>query len=102
MARATKIKLHTLGCPTGYQYHSGDVHDWGDVANRLRINRHQCAQRCSGEGRCKSFEHSNSEGMCNLNSQSSPTKGPNGDYVFCSKQGKSTHIQYVSNHYNGS
>ena len=57
-----------VGCPSGYAEKEGDLPGWGtDIGSALDLTRQECAQKCNGEKRCMSFEHSNTQMKCNLN-----------------------------------
>ena len=76
-------------CPSGYEKRDGDIPGWGtDIGSRLSLTREGCANRCNAQARCLSFEHSNTEKLCNLNKIAEPTKSVNHrDYAFCTKTG---------------
>ena len=64
----------------------GDIWGWGtSLGSALTLNRNECAQKCSQQPKCLSFEHSNTEEKCNLNTAAKPSQGKNKDYAFCSK-----------------
>ena len=66
----------------------GDLPGWGtDIGRALDLTRQQCAEKCNGENRCMSFEHSDTEMKCNLNKIAEPSQGPYHDFVFCTKIG---------------
>ena len=67
----------------------GDIPGMGTSLGRdLNANRNECAQKCSQKPKCLSFEHSNTELRCNLNTVAEPSEGQYKDYLFCSKTGK--------------
>ena len=79
-------------CPEGYVSKSGDIPGWGsDLGGRLGLSRQQCADECSKNRDCLSFEHSNTRKSCNLNRIAEPTQGPFEDFIFCVKQ-KGKHL----------
>ena len=77
-------------CPTGYTKKDGYIFGWETLLGKTLhpINRDECAQKCSEKPQCKSFEHSNEELKCNLNTAFEPSQRPALDYAFCSKTGK--------------
>ena len=84
------INLVQGSCPSGYSERSGDVAGWGtDIGSKLPLTRQECANSCNENSLCLSFEHSNTELLCNLNKIAEPTEGllPFQDYAFCVKTG---------------
>ena len=78
-----------MGCPSGYAEKEGDLPGWGtDIGSALDLTRQECAQKCNGEKRCMSFDHSNTQMKCNLNKIPYPSQGPNKDFIFCTKTGR--------------
>ena len=77
-------------CPLGYESKVGDIPGWGDseLGSALLLTREECAQKCNENYACLSFEHSYTEGYCNLNKAAKPTSGPYNDYAFCTKTGR--------------
>ena len=59
-----------------------------DLGGLLTLTREECARKCSENDECLSFEHSYTEGKCNLNRVAEPTQGPYKDWAFCTKSGK--------------
>merc|ERR1711970_573537 len=71
-------------CPSSYRLVPGDVPGWGSIRGLIKVSsREQCALLCNQEKLCNSFEHSNTDGICNLNLQSAPTTAKYKDYAFC-------------------
>ena len=76
-------------CPSGYEVKQGDLPGWGTgLGSRLPLTRQGCADKCSGKDECLSFEHSNSQMLCNLNKVALPSRPRNSDFTFCMKTGK--------------
>ena len=74
------------GCPAGYAEMFGDIPGWGtSLGSKVRATRQECAARCDQHINCLSFEHSNTEFLCNLNTIEEPSVGQFKDYAFCSK-----------------
>ena len=64
----------------------GDVPGWGtSLSSKFPASREECAASCDRHVDCLSFEHSNTELFCNLNTVESPSVGQYKDYAFCSK-----------------
>ena len=76
-------------CPSGYDQRIGDAPGWGsDLGSELELSRQDCANQCNSKPDCLSFEHSNSEGLCNLNRVGEPSNQVQfHDYVYCLKKG---------------
>ena len=73
--------------PVGYEFRSGDIPGWGsDLGGRLRLSRQECADECSKNQDCLSFEHSDTKQLCNLNRIAEPTQVLFEDFAFCVKQ----------------
>ena len=87
-------KLYTFvaqksGCPHGYAEMHGDIPGWGSsLGSKMYMTRDRCADECDKFPDCLSFEHSNTEFLCNLNTIEEPTARKYKDYVFCSKISK--------------
>ena len=80
-------------CPPGYARMFGDLPGWGtSLGSKIQATREQCANRCSHDDRCLSFEHSNTEFLCNLNTIEDPSVKQYKDYIFCSKIRKLTNL----------
>ena len=81
--------LGPVPCPSGYERRDGDIPGWGtDIGSALSLTREECADACTDENQCLSFEHSNSASLCNLNKMAEPTNEENYlDYAFCTKTG---------------
>ena len=73
----------------------GDISGWGtELGSKMPIGlREECANECDALPLCLSFEHSNTEELCNLNTIAMPIK-PNDyeDYAFCRKTGTRSNI----------
>ena len=84
-------------CTSGYTEKIGDIPGWGtSLGSALDANRDECAQKCSELPLCLSFEHSNTELKCNLNTEAEPaSNGAYKDYAFCSKIGKIQLIKFL-------
>ena len=76
-------------CTSGYERRDGDIPGWGtDIGSRISLTREECANACTEEEQCMSFEHSNTALLCNLNKVADPTTEANyEDQVFCTKIG---------------
>jgi len=78
-------------CANGYYSQSGDVRGWGKVdgvgGGQQVPNCNECAELCSDHDNCLSYECSETELKCNLNSDANPTAGAWKDYAFCTKNG---------------
>ena len=85
------LQFHFLApniCTSGYERRDGDIPGWGtDIGSRLSLTREECANVCTEEEQCMSFEHSNSALLCNLNKIAEPNSGSYKDYAFCTKTG---------------
>ena len=82
------LKKLTEGCPSDYEDRAGDVPGTGtDLGAALSLSRMQCAQKCNEKEDCLSFEHSNSQKLCNLNRIRVPTAQTYMDFSFCMKKG---------------
>ena len=83
------LSAQKSGCPKGYAEMHGDIPGWGSsLGSKLYLTRDKCADECDRFSDCLSFEHSNSEFLCNLNVLEEPTARKYKDYVFCSKRSK--------------
>jgi len=88
-ALKNKVIPQKSGCPNGYAEMHGDIPGWGSsLGSKLYLTRDKCAEECDRFSDCLSFEHSNSEFLCNLNVLEEPTARKYKDYVFCSKRNK--------------
>ena len=85
----SRIYFFAAVCPLGFESNPGDILGWGseDLGSALTLTRQECAQKCKETDACLSFEHSYTEGKCNLNKLAEPTRGPYRDYDFCTKKG---------------
>ena len=73
-------------CPSGYAKRKGDLPGWGNgIGGSYDLTRRECAQKCNGDDRCMSFEHSDTQMKCNLNKIAEPSQGQYLDFVFCTK-----------------
>ena len=73
-------------CPPGYAKMFGDIPGWGtSLGSKIKATRQECAKMCSRHTGCLSFEHSNTEFLCNLNTVEQPSNRKYKDYAFCSK-----------------
>ena len=75
-------------CATGYTPVSGDCLGPGNVGSLWNVpNTEECADQCSGDSRCSSYEFSTTEQKCNLNTCTNYNENqPYLDYVLCVKQ----------------
>jgi len=78
-------------CPSGYVLEQGDVGGWGYDAEHGRLaasNVLECANFCSADPECKSFEFSPTHATpCNLNNVEHPAGSNNHmDFIFCSQE----------------
>ena len=84
--------LHADLCPFGYELREGDIDGWGALnpggGAPPALTREECAAECSQQATCLSFEHSYTEGLCNLNTLAEPDSGQYEDWAFCTKEGK--------------
>jgi len=79
------------GCATGYEKVTGDIKGWGQIGRdgdgESVWSCIKCAQMCSDQPDCKSYECSHSELECNLNTIRHPTLPDNyKDFDFCMKE----------------
>jgi len=82
----TRVSYGQGDCPTGYTLMKGDIVGWGDIEGEMSVSsRQECADKCNANSKCLSFEHSNTEKLCNLNDKAKPTVPQHKDYAFCSK-----------------
>ena len=73
-------------CPKGYTPSAGGFPGSGSMQKDLQVSRDACADLCSEENHCSSFEYSTSLGLCNLNYEVGiPLQPPFMDYDVCSK-----------------
>jgi hypothetical protein len=76
-------------CGSGFKETAGDIGGWGKVNGRgggeTVTECNKCAELCSSDTVCKSYECSPSEKRCNLNHVATATSGPYKDYNFCVK-----------------
>ncbi|KAL5249273.1 hypothetical protein ACHWQZ_G018210 [Mnemiopsis leidyi] len=82
-----KKRAPKSGCPAGYRAEDADVPGWGTYLGSRRLvgSREICALMCTSWSDCYSFEHSNSDRICNINTSRWPSRGPYKDYQFCTK-----------------
>ena len=82
------ININKDGCPSGYEARNGDIPGWGTIlGSKLSLTKEECAQSCNQKDSCRSFEHSDSMKLCNLNKIGEPKLGPYKDFAFCKKKG---------------
>jgi hypothetical protein len=81
------ILTFLAGCPVGYELNPGDIPGWGQVGTNPSIETSiiGCSQRCDNQSKCCSFEYSQTEQYCSLNSDCKPADPVYKDYAFCSK-----------------
>ena len=83
-------------CPENYTEYPGDVPGWGSIISLPNFfaspdlpaidNIDSCALACDLTPDCCSFEFSQTEVRCNLNTECGPTSTENyNDYTFCGK-----------------
>ena len=79
-------------CPYGYVLKEGDIPGWGQVGHNPTVEATitDCSNRCNNEPICCSFEYSQTEKKCNLNTGCKPTTGIVLDqgslpWIFCTK-----------------
>ena len=84
-------------CPENYTEYPGDVPGWGSIMSLTSPHEFEyklppiddinsCAQACDGTLDCCSFEFSQTEVRCNLNTECGPTSTEiYKDYTFCVK-----------------
>lgn len=86
---ASSAGVATGACNSGFAESTGDIAGWGKVHNRGGGERiaqcSECADLCSSDTLCASYECSPTEKKCNLNSGATPTTGAYKDYIFCAK-----------------
>ena len=86
-------------CADDYKVMTGDVGGWGKIGSRgggeSVEDCDRCAYMCSGIAACRSYECSETELRCNLNTDSKPTHMDYKDYMFCSKDVKRTSQQVM-------
>ena len=80
-------------CTIGFAQMAGDIGGWGQIGDRGGGENvedcAQCADLCSGEEECGSYECSVTELKCNLNTENLPTNNEGfKDYMFCSRDRK--------------
>ena len=87
--------IFTGRCPAGYNNHFGDVSGWGSIRGLASVkNIESCAKHCDITSGCCSFEYSQSEQSCNLNSECAPTSTEvYKDFSFCGKDQGDTQTQ---------
>merc|ERR1711962_1464137 len=89
-------------CPENYTEYPGDVPGWGSIISLPNffaspdlppiINIDSCALACDFTTNCCSFEFSQTEMRCNLNTECGPTSTENyNDYTFCGKRSGDGH-----------
>jgi len=82
----TQVSYGEGDCPAGYTLIKGDIVGWGQIEGEMSVSsRQECADKCNANPHCGSFEHSNTEKLCNINAQAKPTVPQHKDYAFCSK-----------------
>ena len=83
-------------CPENYKEYPGDVPGWGSIMSLPSFwgssdlppinDMNSCAYACNLTPDCCSFEFSQTEVRCNLNTECGPTSTENyNDYTFCGK-----------------
>lgn len=71
-------------CAAGYVLTPGDIPGTGLTGGKQVSNCGQCANQCSINGACNSYQCSKTTLVCYLFNERAPTTGtPYGDYVFC-------------------
>ena len=91
MADVVCTKFVSMIGPCGSEFEEavGDIPGWGTVNGRggaeTVTDCSKCADLCSSDTACKSYECSPSEKKCSLNSVANPTSGAYKDYTFCVK-----------------
>merc|ERR1711962_1432143 len=89
-------------CPENYTEYPGDVPGWGSIISLPNFfaspdlptidNIDSCALACDLTPDCCSFEFSQTEVRCNLNTECGPTSTENyNDYTFCGKRSGDGH-----------
>ena len=75
------------GCSTGYKLVPGDTPGWGlQIRGKIQAkDMKKCAQLCSANKDCCSYEYSSTEKLCNLNKDCKPTAKKYNDFDFCVK-----------------
>ena len=74
-------------CPSGYKYKYGHILGRGTFARGIRAQRlHDCSAVCNKTARCMSFEYSEKQKLCFLNTEAEPkTNTQHDDLIFCQK-----------------
>ena len=71
-------------CKKGFHLVPGDYPGWGQVGSHTNIaDTDECGKLCEDNPSCRSYEYSNTDGKCNLNTVASPSQGIYQDYAFC-------------------
>jgi len=72
-------------CADGYYPQEGDIPGWG-MGGQSVASCQACAELCTANDKCNSFECSATELRCNLNEEADPSQGKYKDYMFCTKE----------------
>jgi len=95
----TRLCIKNDICEKGYLYMPGDVP--GSGSNKYLTtggidSAEKCAEFCSKEDGCGSYEFSPSELKCNINTENEPTSRKiYKDYQFCSKEKTGKHASFI-------
>ena len=93
-------------CPYGYVLKEGDIPGSGLSLETVEATIADCSHRCNNKPNCCSFEYSQTEKKCNLNTGCTPTTGIILDqgslpWLFCTK-GDSCVFLFYGDYYLGS
>jgi len=95
----TRLCIKNDICEKGYLYMPGDVP--GSGSNKYLTtggidSAEKCAEFCTKEDGCGSYEFSPSELKCNINTENEPTsRRIYKDYQFCSKEKTGKHASFI-------
>jgi hypothetical protein len=95
----TRLCIKNDICEKGYLYMPGDVP--GSGSNKYLTtggidSAEKCAEFCTKEDGCGSYEFSPSELKCNINTENEPTSRKiYKDYQFCSKEKTGKHASFI-------
>merc|ERR1712142_178357 len=72
-------------CQDGFRLTPGDIRGIGNLGHLITTYK-VCADLCSGNHQCCSYEYSQEKGKCNLNKACHPDRPQWRDQIFCAKR----------------
>ena len=73
-------------CPLGYEFTGGKLPLVWNVRRAFQFTWQECANKCSEDDWCLSFQHSLTKAKCFMKKNGETSTGPYGDFLRCTKR----------------